>query len=223
MVVPDPTLYTVKAVLILDNEGKRVFAKYYQAPHDPLAIPSISNKPEASSKTKSVGSKSKEHTTQDVSSLSALVKEQKAFEKGLFSKTFKQSADIILYEDTAVVAYKQVGDVMLYIVGNTVDENEIMLYNTLIGLRDAITILLSQNFYKKTILENYDLVALVIDECIDSGIILESDPMALVERVSKAPSNEPTINNIELTEQGLFNVYQLARGKLSEKLRQQFQ
>lgn len=220
--IPEPTLYTVKAVLILDKEGKRVFAKYYKAPHDPLAISSVSSKVDTTKK-KSDSKTANGTTTQEASALSASVKDQKAFEKGLFAKTNKQAADIVLYEDTAVVAYKQVEDVVLYVVGNTIDENEIMLYNTMICLRDAITILLSHSFNKKSILENYDLVTLAADECIDSGIILESDPMVLANRVSKAPANEPTINNIELSEQGLLNVYQFARGKLSQKLREQFQ
>lgn len=218
MIIPDPTLYTVKAILILDNEGKRVFTKYYQAPHDPAAIPPIGSKPEVT-KTKAVGSKANE-TSQDASALNAQVKEQKAFEKALFAKTHKQSSDVLLYEDIAVVVYKQIGDVILYVVGNSVDENEIMLYDTLMSIREGLNYLLYENVYKKTILENYDLVALFIDECIDDGIILEAQGFRMADRVTKAPSTEPTINNIEISEQGLLNVYQFARGKLSEKLKQ---
>lgn len=243
MVVPELTLYSVKAVLILDSEGKRIFAKYYTAPHDSTVIPPISATSNSSSSTNKVNTVNKSTNSSsggvssfnkntsgsgassgsDSATLSAIVKEQKAFEKGLFSKTNKQNSDIILYEDIGVVAYKQVSDVIIYVVGNTIDENEVMLYQALVCIRDAITILLHNNLDKRTILENYDLVALAIDEAIDSGIILEVDPMMITRRVSKAPANEPSINNIELSEQGLLNVYQFARGKLSEKLRQQFQ
>ncbi|CDQ81853.1 unnamed protein product [Oncorhynchus mykiss] len=48
----EPSLYTVKAVLILDNDGERLYAKYYDDTY-----PSV--------------------------------KEQKAFEKNIFSKTHR--------------------------------------------------------------------------------------------------------------------------------------
>ena len=68
------------------------------------------------------------------------VKDQKSFEKGLLEKTNKQSSDIILY-DNRVVVFKFEGDVMLYIVGSA-EENEVMLYNVVVTLRDSLSILL---------------------------------------------------------------------------------
>ena len=67
------------------------------------------------------------------------VKSQKAFEKGLIEKTAKQTGDIILY-DNRIVLYKLESDVMMYVVGN-VDENEILLYNTVLALRDSLHLL----------------------------------------------------------------------------------
>lgn len=64
------------------------------------------------------------------------VKSQKAFEKGLLEKTAKQTSDIILY-DNRIVLYKSESDVMMYVVGG-VDENEIMLYNVVLALRDSL-------------------------------------------------------------------------------------
>ncbi|ANB14678.1 Ret3p [Sugiyamaella lignohabitans] len=194
---PDISLYSVEAVLILDNDGKRLFAKYYQPPYADSNAAVTDNK------------------------LATSVKDQTAFEKGLFAKTNKQNADVILY-DSKVIVYKQIVDISLYIVGG-MEENEAMLYQVVLGLRDALDILLKHSADKRTVLENYDLVSLAVDETIDSGIILEVDPVIIASRVSKAPTNEPSINNIDLSEQGLLNVYQFARGKLSEKLRQQFQ
>lgn len=223
----DLSLYTVKAVLILDNEGKRVFAKYYTAPHDPSAIPqfnSISKSLETTKKgTSSKTSSNTTHTTSDSASLAASVKEQKAFEKELFAKTNKQNADILLFNDLCVVAYKQVVDFTIYVVGADLDVNELMLYRLVMSIKDSIYSLFNENVDRRALMENYDQLILVIDEAVDSGIILETDFVNLSERVSKAPANEPILNNIELSEQGLLNVYQFARGKLSEKLRQQFQ
>jgi hypothetical protein len=67
------------------------------------------------------------------------VKAQKAFEKGLIDKTSKQTGDIILY-DNRIVLYKLESDVMIYVVGS-VDENEILLYNTILALRDSLHLL----------------------------------------------------------------------------------
>jgi hypothetical protein len=64
------------------------------------------------------------------------LKSQKAFEKGLLEKTAKQTSDIILY-DNKIVLYKSESDVMLYVVGG-LEENEIMLYNVILALRDSL-------------------------------------------------------------------------------------
>lgn len=174
----DVSLYSIKATLILDSDGNRVFAKYYTAPHGD------------------------DSTNSTALSSTAAVKDQKAFEKGLFSKTNKQNADVIIY-DNHVVVYKQVVDVIIYIVACSLSENEAMLYQVVVGLRDALDILLVHAVDKRTILENYDLVALAIDETVDSGIILEVDPVVIAARTSRAPTSEPSFNNIELSEQGV--------------------
>ena len=64
------------------------------------------------------------------------MKAQKAFEKGLIDKTAKQTGDIILY-DNRIVLYKLESDVMIYVVGS-LDENEILLYNTVLAIRDSL-------------------------------------------------------------------------------------
>jgi hypothetical protein len=68
------------------------------------------------------------------------LKDQKAFEKGLFEKTKKQSSDVILY-DNQLAMYKQGVDATLYVVGGA-EENEIMLYLVVVALRDCLDILL---------------------------------------------------------------------------------
>lgn len=116
---PNMSLYSVQAVLILAADGApenaRMYTKYYEAPHT-----STTNPPPA-----------QPYKT---------VKEQKAFEKGLLEKTAKQTSDVILY-DNKVVVFKMEGDVMLYVVGGP-DENEILLYNVILALRDSLSILL---------------------------------------------------------------------------------
>ncbi|KAL6869754.1 Golgi-to-ER vesicle coat component [Amphichorda felina] len=192
---PGMTLFSVQAVLILSTEdGSRIFSKYYSSPHSAPNAGNSSTSPYPD------------------------VKSQKAFEKGLIDKTAKQTGDIILY-DNRIVLYKLESDVMIYVVGS-VDENEILLYNTILALRDSLHLLFKQSVDKRTIIENYDLVSLAIDEIVDDGIILETDPTIIVQRVSKAPTQDVPLGRIDLSEQGVNNLAQLGKSKLADWLRQ---
>lgn len=120
--MPGPlSLFAVNAVLIMStDDNSRIFAKYYSPPHPPAgAAPNATNYPGANP-----------YPT---------VKEQKAFEKGLMEKTNKSTSDVILY-DNRVVVFKVESDVMLYVVGSA-EENEVLLYNVVLSLRDTLGIL----------------------------------------------------------------------------------
>lgn len=186
---PNMSLHSVQAVLLLAADGSpdnaRIFTKYYEPPHTSATFAT----PTQSYKT---------------------LKEQKAFEKGLLEKTAKQTSDVILY-DNKVVVFKMESDIMLYVVGNP-DENEILLYNVVLCLRDSLSILLKNSTDKRTIHDNYDLVTLAIDEIIDDGIVLETDPVIVASRVSKAPAQDaPNMKNIDLSEQGLQNLWDFGK------------
>lgn len=197
---PPISLYSVNAILILNSEdGTRVFTKYYTAPHH-------SN------------SSTQTYTPSSINPFSD-IKTQKAFEKGLLDKTAKQTGDIILY-DNRIILYKSESDVMIYVVGG-VDENEVMLYNVVQALRDSLHLLFKQSVDKRTVIENYDLVSLTVDEIVDDGIILETDPTIIAQRVSKAPTQDVAqLRGIDLSEQGMNNLAQFGKAKLGDWLRQ---
>ncbi|KAI8954154.1 snare-like protein [Xylaria longipes] len=205
--MPSMSLQSVTAVIILSvDDGSvsrsspfisihRIFAKYYSAPHHaPTGTSGHSSSPYSD------------------------VKSQKSFEKGLLEKTAKQTGDIILY-DNKLVLYKMESDVMMYVVGGA-EENEVLLYNVILALRDSLHLLFKQSVDKRTVVENYDLVSLAIDEIVDDGIILETDPTIIVQRVSKAPTQDVNLSRIDLSEQGVNNLAQLGRAKLTDWLRQ---
>jgi hypothetical protein len=147
------------------------------------------------------------------------VKAQLAFEKGLFAKTAKQTTDIILY-DSHLVLFKMEADVQIYVVGSA-SENEILLYNVILALRDALHLLFKATVDRRTLLENYDLLALAVDEVVDDGIILETDPLVVAGRVSRAPrQDEIQLKGIDLSEQGMNNLAQFGKAKLGDWLRQ---
>ncbi|CAK9436249.1 uncharacterized protein LODBEIA_P08070 [Lodderomyces beijingensis] len=209
------TLYTVSALLILDNEGNRLYAKYYTSS---LAEPQkeASSTPNSTTKTKARA------TSSTSSSGTGAQQEQLKSEKTLFSKINKVNQDIILY-DQHIICYKQTNDVTIILTA-PINENECLIYSTLTNLIEALQILLNNNSVdKQTIITNYDLVTLAIDETIDDGIIIEYDPATIVSRVTNAPVNNPTVvdlKNIDLSEKGLFNALSFAGKKLGERLQQ---
>lgn len=187
------TLYTTSAVLILDTDGNRVIAKYYQPPHAAsflsTATPAQQNAVAA--------------TTPQLSAKNPLstLKEQRAFEKAIFDKTKRATGDIILY-DSHLVLFKSSLDVIFYVVGPAA-ENELMLSGLLSAFYDATSMLVRHQVEKRAILENLDLVTLALDETVDDGIILETDSTTIASRVSRP---RPDVNEIQINEQSKFHV-----------------
>ncbi|CAF1019577.1 unnamed protein product [Adineta ricciae] len=156
-----PSLYVIKGIIILDNDGNRLLAKYYNQSY-------------------------------------ATIKEQKEFEKSLFNKTHKGSGDVILLDNWTIV-YRNNVDLLFYVVGST-DENELMLNSVLTCLFDSLSTMLRKNVEKRYLYENLDLVMLTLDEICDDGIVLESDPMLIAQRVQlrqdDVPLGEQTVTQV---------------------------
>ncbi|TID28540.1 hypothetical protein CANINC_002413 [Pichia inconspicua] len=185
------TLFAVSAVIILDNLQNRLYAKYYKCPHQ-----------------------------ESESDLVTSQKKQKHFESELFKKTYKQNADIILFDNHTVV-YKEYSDFIVYVIGG-LDQNEVMLYNVLQGLTGAFETILNSQMDKRSLLENYDMVVITIDETVDDGIILETDANAITARVTNPPTEDVNNIKIDLSEKGLLNAFNFAKKNISERLQQGF-
>ncbi|TFK44994.1 coatomer protein [Crucibulum laeve] len=181
------SLYSIQAFIILDSEGNRVLAKYYRPKNHPQG-------------------ESKEFLT---------LKEQKAFEKGLFQKTKKAGGDIILY-DSHLAVYKHSLDLILYFIAGPT-ENELMLSTALTSLTDALTMMLRNSLEKRGVLENLDLVLLCLDETIDDGIIVDTDSAAIASRVSRP---RPDTTEIVINEQTIMSAYQTVKEKMQQRMGQ---
>ncbi|KAK4673083.1 Golgi-to-ER vesicle coat component [Podospora pseudopauciseta] len=199
---PGMSLYSVNAILILSSEdGSRIFSKWYNPPHQ-----AANQQPSSTAAPASAQNPFADKTA------------QVRFEKALLQKTAKQTGDILLF-DNRIVLYKMEADVAIYVVGG-VEENEILLYNVLLALRDALHLLFKQSVDKRTIIENYDLVSLAIDEIVDEGVVLETDPTIIVQRCSKAPNQDTNLGRIDpFTEQGMNNLAQIGKSKILEWMR----
>ena len=96
-----------------------------------------------------------------------------------------------------------------------------LLYSVILALRDSLHLLFRAQVDKRTLLENYDLVSLAVDEIVDDGIILETDPTIVQQRVSKAPTQDVSLSRIDpFSEQGVNNLAQLGKAKLMDWVRQ---
>merc|ERR1711879_825072 len=169
-----PSLYTVKGIAILDNDGNRILSNYYD------------------------------------SELFASIKEEKAFEKNLFSKTSKASGEIIML-DGLTCLYRSNVDLYFYVMGST-HENELLLMSVLNCVYDSISQILRKNVEKRAIFENLDIIMLALDEICDGGIVLESDPNAVVNRVALRSDDIP------LGEQTVAQVLQSAKEQIKWSL-----
>jgi hypothetical protein len=85
--------------------------------------------------------------------------------------------------DNYVVVFKALGDLIFYVTG-AVSENELVLYAALQALFESVSLLLRGQLDKKTALENLDLLLLCVDEVVDAGLILETDPQTVASRVA---------------------------------------
>jgi hypothetical protein len=63
--------------------------------------------------------------------------------------------------------------------------------------------------------------SLAVDELVDDGIILETDPVIVASRVSRPPAQDMTsMKNIDLSEQGFLNAWEFGKRALAERVRQ---
>ncbi|GAA6001486.1 coatomer subunit zeta [Rhodotorula paludigena] len=188
-------LNMITAVLLIDHDSNRILAKYYQPAHPDPRTPAAHKHPFQS------------------------LKDQRAFEAQVWEKTRRQNGDLLLL-DHHLVLYKQSIDLAFYVVAPA-HENELMLQATLTAFYDAVALLLRHQVEKRSILENLDLVVLALDETIDNGIVLETDPITIASRVSR-PKPDATVNlaDIQLNEQSIMQAFTTVRDKIGQRILQ---
>ncbi|GAA5887290.1 hypothetical protein JCM5296_004591 [Sporobolomyces johnsonii] len=186
-------LNQVTCVLLIDSDSNRLLAKYYQPAHQDPKTPTAFKHPFQT------------------------LKEQRAFEAGIWEKTRRLNGDILLY-DNHLVLYKSSIDLTFYVVGPQ-GENELMLQAVLNAFYDAVAMLLRHQVEKRSILENLDLVVLALDETIDNGIILETDAVAIASRVSRPkPDAGVNLSDITLNEQTIMQAFSTVRDKIGQRI-----
>ena len=163
-------LELVRAIIILDSDGNRIYSKYYNG---------------------------QEH--------------QEKFESVLSKKTRKTGSDILLV-DQNVVVFKSNLDCLFFVVG-TLKDNELMLLGVLDTLFESLEVVLNVSIERQSLLENFDLLALIVDEIVDCGIVLENDVKEIAAKVKRGSEF-----NISFSEKSLSSVYKSAKQQLAKSL-----
>lgn len=73
---------------------------------------------------------------------------------------------------------------------------------------------------KRTLIENYDLISLAIDEVCDDGVVLELDAVTIAARVTKAPPQDVQLKGVDFSEQGVRDLFELGKRSFKETMRQ---
>jgi len=105
-----------------------------------------------------------------------------------------------------VTVFRTDGDMFFYVTGGA-EENELILFEVLNTFCDTLLKHISsstkpQSFDLKTLLDHFDWLELMIDEMIDGGILLETDPEMLEIKTY--------YQNIPLADQTISQVVQSA-------------
>eukprot|EP00727_Mastigamoeba_balamuthi_P010107 m51a1_g5719 Coatomer subunit zeta (189) ;mRNA; r:1104376-1105322 len=142
-----------------------------------------------------------------------LVRDQKNLEKRLRDKTTRQASEVLVV-DNLLVLYKPAGDTHVFLIGSQ-DENELLLLSALNALCDALAIVLHGQVDRRSMQDSLDTVLLVIDELVDEGIVLETDPGLIAQRASMKNADSDS----GLSEQTISQALHTARDQIVKALR----
>eukprot|EP00744_Colponema_vietnamica_P012619 GILI01017708.1.p1 GENE.GILI01017708.1~~GILI01017708.1.p1 ORF type:complete len:198 (-),score=37.02 GILI01017708.1:79-672(-) len=189
-------LHKIQAIVILDSEGNRVFAKYF-----PVAMDA-----------------NKRVDTGLAAGIQwATPEKQKALEASMHAKSrgtadrnnfgpYAADGDVMVIENHAVVFDAQ-PELSFFIVGDA-NENILILSGVLSCLLESLQELLKSHgtIERRTLLENYDILVLVVDEMIDDGIIFEIAASAVVSEIAPFITDTTSTDNAKKV-MGAFGRY----------------
>ncbi|KAF0267795.1 hypothetical protein FOG48_03142 [Hanseniaspora uvarum] len=201
------SLYTISSFVILNDKGRRVYNRYYTNPFI---------KYEQYEKSKETG------TNSSSTDVSLNKKKQVEYERIVYKKIKEQhishNKDIeLLVLDTKTIIYQKIND--LYFVmqshSSSQNTNEILLQAVFEGIIKSLDLLLEGSIDLATILDNYDLLSLVVDEAIDDGIVLQFDESCIVNRITLMTEDEGQINLNNIAEKGFKSAWGFAKNRFS--------
>lgn len=214
---------SIKSLIVLDSDGKRIVARYYKNEFATLAEVrrAAARQPARSTRSQTSCWRPPARRLRMLPTPRPPPVQEHAFEKKLSEKTIrtnaKSEAEIIMF-DNMVTVYRNSADVWFFVVGHQA-ENELILVSALGALVEALTSVLRTTPDKRSLMDNFDTLLLAVDELIDGGMILETDPTTIVNRVGMKGS-DGAVTGVEaaFTEQSFNTMFASAREQLARSL-----
>ena len=157
----------IKGVVVLDNEGKRIIAKYYNVPRG-----------------------LETNTQQKSFERQLFIKSNKqGSATGAASAGTGQSKPLNMYENDIMTVENYVAifrcyvDMTIYILGDK-DDNELILASVLDTVHECFDKVFKHSIERKSLINNMTAVILVIDELIDQGILMATDSQTILKRIN---------------------------------------
>ncbi|CXI26341.1 coatomer subunit zeta, putative [Plasmodium berghei] len=177
------------AIIILDEYGNRIAVKYYT---NVLENKDDKNKNKNQCEHNFMNSNqlySKEHMNnfydESYNNLKT-VDEQKQFEHDIVDKIKKTSSLLneieILVSNQYIILCLPINDIYIYVVGDETS-NELVLYEVMKAIQDSLNNITNNNIGKKQLIDKLDSIYLLLDEIIDNGVIMETNPSIIVNRL----------------------------------------
>ena len=161
----------VKGVVVLDNEGKRIIAKYYNQPRG------LETNGQQKAFEKTLFFKSNK---QGASSTSASTS---GSGNAGSSKPLNMYENDIMTVENYVAIFRCYTDMSIYILGDK-DDNELILAMVLDTVHECFDKVFKHSIERKALINNMTAVILVIDELIDQGIVMATDSATILKRIN---------------------------------------
>ena len=156
----------IKGCILLDNEGHRLIAKYYnEARGTPF------------------------ETTQSQKNFEKQLfqKSSKQSASGTSSRNVNSFENDIMLVDNYVAIFRCYSDMTIFIIGHS-DDNELILGQVLDCIHECFDRIFRKGIERRALIENMSGVILVIDELLDQGIIMHLDPATVLQRIDTSKS-----------------------------------
>ena len=97
----------------------------------------------------------------------------------------------IMTVENYVAIFRVYTDMTIYILGDR-EDNELVLASVLDTVHECFDKVFKHSIERKSLINNMTAVILVIDELIDQGIIMTTDPQVILKRINIKPTSSGT-------------------------------
>jgi coatomer subunit zeta len=164
----------IKGVVVLDNEGKRIIAKYYNTPKG------LESNTQQKWFERQLFLKSNKQGTSTTSSSTGAAGSSGS--SGA-SKPLNMYENDIMTVENYVAIFRCYVDMTIYILGDK-DDNELILATVLDTVHECFDKIFKHSIERKSLINNMTAVILVIDELIDQGILMATDSLTILKRIN---------------------------------------